>query len=88
MLILYMLIGLVVALCTLTFTVLKLAGTTAWAWVWVLAPLWGVWGVMLIALIVTAIYLHIKCKQKEKPAEAGSWSGFQKRCDFFRSLTR
>lgn len=74
MLILYMFICLIVALCTLTFTVLKLAGTIAWAWVWVLSPLWGAWGGLFIALIIVAIYLHIQSKQKEKPAEAGSRS--------------
>jgi hypothetical protein len=34
------------------FVALKLAGTLAWPWLWVLAPLWGP-----VALAITAILL-------------------------------
>lgn len=88
MLILYMGVSLIVAVTTLIFTVLKIAGTITWDWLWVLSPMWGAWSMLFLMLIAVAIHLHIEGNQKKKPAEAGNPSGVQKRCDFFRGLTR
>lgn len=40
---------------TLIFVVLKLVGTIAWSWWWVLAPLWIPASILLIILVVTTI---------------------------------
>lgn len=45
-------------LLTIAFIVLKLCGVIAWPWIWVLAPLWIGWGlVLIIALIAVVIAL-------------------------------
>lgn len=42
-------------LLTLIFITLKLCGVISWSWVWVLAPLWIGWA--LVLLIVGAVAL-------------------------------
>lgn len=45
-------------LLTVAFVVLKLTGTIAWSWWWVLSPLWisaGLWVIFLIAFALFAI---------------------------------
>ena len=39
----------------LVFIVLKLVGYIDWAWVWVLAPLWGGFALTVIILIFMAV---------------------------------
>ena len=46
-------------LLTIVFVTLKLIGVIDWAWVWVLAPLWGgfmLFFMMVFGLIVFEIY--------------------------------
>lgn len=45
-------------LLTIVFIVLKLTGFISWPWVWVLAPLWLSW-VIVIAIIVIAIVIAL-----------------------------
>lgn len=41
---------------TIVFIVLKLTGEITWAWIWVLSPLWIVYAIILvIVLIVVAV---------------------------------
>lgn len=42
-------------LLTIAFIVLKLCGVINWSWVWVLAPLWISWGIILLIIIITAV---------------------------------
>lgn len=39
----------------LVFIVLKLTGVINWAWVWVLAPIWGSLALVLILVLVLVI---------------------------------
>ena len=43
-------------LLTIAFIVLKLCGVISWSWVWVLAPLWIGWSLVLfiVAIVVVA----------------------------------
>ena len=42
-------------LLTIVFIVLKLLGKITWSWVWVLSPLWIVWAICLIILLIWGI---------------------------------
>jgi hypothetical protein len=42
-------------LLTIEFIVLKLCGVITWKWVWVLAPLWIGWGLVLVLVILFLI---------------------------------
>lgn len=42
-------------LLTLLFIGLKLTGHIAWSWVWVLAPIWIAWSIVLLILSVAGI---------------------------------
>lgn len=41
-----------VGLLTILFIALKLTGTIAWSWVWVLSPLWIVFGLWLLVVVL------------------------------------
>lgn len=40
----------------ITFIVLKLCGVIHWSWIWVLAPIWGGWVIMLVILLILYIW--------------------------------
>lgn len=42
-------------LLTIVFIVLKLLGKITWSWLWVLSPLWIVWAICLIILLILGI---------------------------------
>ena len=42
-------------LLTIVFIVLKLLGKIDWSWLWVLSPLWIVWAICLIILLIWGI---------------------------------
>lgn len=44
---------------TLIFITLKLCGVISWSWIWVLAPLWIGWGLVLAisAVVVLACFI-------------------------------
>ena len=42
-------------LLTIVFIFLKLLGKIDWSWVWVLSPLWIVWAICLIILLIFGI---------------------------------
>jgi len=42
----------------IAFIILKLCKVIDWAWVWVLAPIWGSWAIFFI--IVFVLYLILK----------------------------
>lgn len=46
-------------LLQLVFLVLKLTGTVAWPWVWVLAPLWISAGLAVVVFIVMGVIFLI-----------------------------
>lgn len=46
-------------LLTIAFIVLKLCGVIDWSWVWVLAPLWISFGLIIIIVVVTLIVAAI-----------------------------
>lgn len=48
--------GLIVFL-QIVFFILKISGSLAWPWVWVLAPLWG--GAILAGLIVLIVFIVV-----------------------------
>ena len=56
-----------VIVLTMIFITLKLMGHIAWAWVWVLSPLWILWLAIPLALIVLAILLAFIDTAFEKP---------------------
>lgn len=47
-------------LLTIAFIVLKLCGVIAWSWVWVLAPLWISWLLVLFILVVTCVAVWLR----------------------------
>lgn len=47
----------------IVFIVLKLCGVISWNWVWVLAPIWIPWVLLLLALIITLIIAAIGDKK-------------------------
>jgi len=49
-------------LLTIAFIVLKLCGVIQWSWLWVLAPLWISWALVLVLLIVTIFITLIQKK--------------------------
>ena len=50
--------GTFLTLLGITFIILKLCGVIDWAWIWVLAPLWGGIALMLVIFLLF-ILLHI-----------------------------
>lgn len=40
---------------TLTFIILKLCNVITWSWIWVLAPLWIMWALVLIIVVILGI---------------------------------
>lgn len=65
MIILYIVAALLAATSTLIFTLLKISGMIAWAWLWVLSPIWILWTVVAILAIVVVIRVHIETKNKK-----------------------
>ena len=53
-------------LLTIAFIILKLCGVINWSWVWVLAPLWIGWVLVLVLLIITMIVTLINEKIMDK----------------------
>jgi Flp pilus assembly protein TadB len=47
-------------LLTIAFIVLKLCGVINWSWIWVLAPLWIGWGLILIALVIACFVAFLR----------------------------
>ena len=47
-------------LLAIVFIVLKLTHVINWSWVWVLAPIWIVWALTLIAVIVFLIIYNLR----------------------------
>lgn len=45
----------IVSVLTIIFVVLKLTGTIAWSWWWVLSPLWISFGLGIVMLIVFGV---------------------------------
>lgn len=44
-------------LLAIVFVVLKLTGVINWSWWWVLSPIWIVWGVSLLLIIIAKVVL-------------------------------
>lgn len=42
-------------LLTIIFVVLKLVGVISWGWIWVLAPLWISFALVIVIFIIVAI---------------------------------
>lgn len=61
------------SLLTITFIVLKLCNVISWPWVWVLAPLWISFGIVVLLVLVTIISAiivkYIKQKKENKKEE-------------------
>ena len=47
-------------LLTIAFIVLKLCGVINWSWIWVLAPLWIGWGLILTALVIACFVAFLR----------------------------
>lgn len=47
-----------VGMLTITFIVLKLCGVIDWSWVWVLAPAWISFLVVLLIMVIVAIIVY------------------------------
>ena len=52
------------SLLALLFIALKLTGTIHWSWLWVLAPFWVPWAIVLVVLGAIAILTAIKVMVK------------------------
>lgn len=48
-----------ITIYSILFIVLKLIGAIDWPWLWVLAPLWIPYAVIVIALISAAVYSKV-----------------------------
>jgi len=46
-------------LLTIAFIVLKLTHVINWSWVWVLAPLWIGWGMVLLIILIVLLVAAI-----------------------------
>ena len=55
-----------VSLLAVAFIVLKLCGVIDWAWVWVLAPIWIPFALVLAIVVVTLIVAFIVAIVKRK----------------------
>ena len=49
----------VLGLLGVAFVVLKLTGVIDWPWIWVIAPFWGLFAIVLIVLIVLLFVVTI-----------------------------
>lgn len=47
---------------TILFIILKICGIIKWSWLWVFAPLWGSFALMLITMIAIITFWEIKDK--------------------------
>lgn len=47
-------------LLAVLFIALKLLGVVTWSWVWVLAPIWIPWGIVLVLLVLLGIVHLVK----------------------------
>ena len=46
---------------TILFIALKLIGHITWSWLWVLAPLWIPWAIVVVILLATAgVFLMVR----------------------------
>ena len=66
------------SLLGVAFVILKLTGVIDWAWIWVLAPFWIPWAIILgillvVGLVVLAVklYDHRQRKKYRKARDAG-----------------
>lgn len=55
-------------LLTIVFIVLKLCHVIDWAWIWVLAPLWGslALATIIITIVLAVVVLKDKADQRKK----------------------
>jgi ABC-type antimicrobial peptide transport system permease subunit len=51
---------------TIAFIVLKLTGVINWSWLWVLAPLWISWAIVLAILAVVGVVMLIAWRSDER----------------------
>ena len=42
-------------LLTIVFIVLKLIGVISWSWVWVLAPIWISWSLVILIILIALV---------------------------------
>lgn len=70
MVILYIVTALIAATSTLIFTLLKVSCMIAWAWLWVLSPIWILWTGMAVLAIVVVIRVHMETR-KAKARRSG-----------------
>ena len=49
-------------LLTILFIGLKLTGHITWSWWWVLAPIWGVFALVLVAVLFLATIKYLESK--------------------------
>lgn len=50
----------VVGLLGVLFVALKLLGVIEWSWIWVLAPFWGSFVILLLVLLLFCLYKAIR----------------------------
>jgi len=70
MLVLYIFAALIAAGTTILFALLKQFALVQWSWVWVLSPIWVLWILLLVAMIIAYISIAISDK-KEKARRSG-----------------
>lgn len=46
-------------LLTIVFVAAKLWGKINWAWIWVFAPIWGVWGIVLGVVALCLLFVGV-----------------------------
>ena len=50
----------IICLLTLLFVSLKLCNIISWSWIWILSPLWIVFGINILIILVFFFYTVIK----------------------------
>ena len=49
-------------LLTILFIGLKLTNQITWSWWWVLAPIWGIFALVLVAILFLAVIKYLESK--------------------------
>ena len=49
---------------TIVFITLKLTGNIGWSWVWVLAPLWIPWSIVLLFVLLAGLFVLVATAEK------------------------
>ena len=69
MTIIYAFASLLIGFITTVFVMLKLFGAIGWAWIWVFAPVWISWAILIAAFVVFTTFYYISDTIKERKTQ-------------------